>query len=330
MWAQQVIPYIRSIAPGVLITSSTSYGLADLTAFFAAVNKTAAAPSWYDWHCYTGSSSIVYSAIQAAVSVVGNPATLYIGETGLTSTASGTQGVLQGQQAEADYIQAVRWSCAQLGVPDPSPWILFDMNNSAQFPGGQTYGLYNTSGGTKLAAVMYQSIPAGATVPAVTINGTMQGSQPDASGNGLPVRWSLYKGQTGDQPINSIIDTVNTYSGNPSILLTGSGASSSSDNAPALQSCPFTLPVISAGTAYKFSCVLKASGSYGSPCLEISWYNSSGDWISSTNGNALTLTGAFTRYTLSGTAPAMAAYARLFVDVADNAGKIWVAAATWT
>jgi hypothetical protein len=329
VWAQQVIPYIRSIAPGVLITSSMSYGLADLTAFFAAVNKTAAAPSWYDWHCYTGSSSLVYPAIQAAVSVVGNPATLYIGETGLTSTATGTQGVLQGQQSEADYIQVVRWSCAQLGVPDPAPWILFDMNNCAQFPGGQTYGLFNTSGAAKVAAVMYQSIPAGATVPAVTINGTMQGSQPDTNGNKLPVRWSLYKGQTGAQPINSVIDTVNTYSGNPSILLTGSGASSSSDNAPALQSCPFTLPLISPGTAYKFSCALKASGSYGSPCLEVSWYNSSGTYISSTNGATLTLTAAFTRYTLSSTAPATAAYAGLYVNVADNAGKIWVAGATW-
>src|ERR1700729_26282 len=329
VWAQHVIPYIRSIAPGVPITSSTSYGLADLAAFFAAVNNTAAAPSWYDWHCYTGSSSLVYTALQEAVAVVGNPATLYIGETGLTSTASGTQGTLQAQQAQSDYIQTVRWSCAQLGIPDPAPWILFDMNNSAQFPGGQTYGLYDTSRKAKVAAVMYGSIPPGVTVPAVSINGTMQGSQPDTGGNTLPVRWSLYKGQKGSQPIDAAIDTTNTYQGKPTILLTGSGTTSGTDNPPALQSWPFTLPVMSQGQSYVFTCALKASGAYGSPCLEISWYNSTDGYITSTNGTRLTLGGAFSRYTLSGTAPATSAYARLFVNVSDNAGSIWVGGATW-
>jgi hypothetical protein len=330
VWAQQVIPYIRSMAPGVLVTSSTSYGTADLAAYFAAVNKTSAAPSWYEWHCYTGNSSIIYSTLVETISVVGNPALLFIGETGLTSDATGTQGVLQGQQAQADYLQTVRWSCAQLGMPDPAPWILFDMNNSAQFPGGQTYGLYSTSGAAKLAVAMYETIPPGAAVPAVTINGTMQGSQPDTNGNELPVRWSLYKGQGGNQPINSTIDTVNTYSGNPTILLTGSAATSSTDNPPALQSSPLTLPLIVAGTTYKFSCAMKASGSYGSPALEISWYNSSGEYISSTNGSILTVTSTFTRYTLSGIAPLLATYAGLYVNVTANAGKIWVGGATWT
>jgi hypothetical protein len=329
VWAQQVIPYIRSIAPGVPVTSSTSYGTADLAAFFAAVNQTAAAPSWYDWHCYAWSSSLVYSALQGAISVVGNPATLYIGETGLSSTASGTQGTLQAQQAESDYIQAVRWSCAQLGIPDPAPWILFDMNSSAQFPGGQTCGLYDTSGNAKLAAVMYESIPPGMTVPAISINGSMQGNQPDISGNPLPARWSLYKGQKGAQPIDSAIDTINTYQGNPTILLTGSSATSGSDNPPALKSCPITLPVISAGKSYAFSFALKATGSYGSPCLEISWYNSSGGYVMSTNGPTLTLGSNFKTYTLKGTAPAASAYASVFVNVANNAGRIWAGGAQW-
>jgi hypothetical protein len=330
VWAEQIIPYMRSVAPGIPITSSTSYGTADLAAFFAAVNGKSAAPSWYDWHCYTGSSSLVYSALQETVSIVGNPAMLFIGETGLSSTATGTQGTLQAQQAQSDYIQAVRWSCAQLGLPEPAPWILFDLNDSAQFPGGQTYGLYETSGAGKLALMMYETNPPGTAVPAVTINGTMQGgNQPDINGNGLPMRWCLYKGQQGAQPISSTIDTVNTYSGNPTILLTGSGATSSSDNSPALEVCPVTLPLISEGTSHKYSCALKASGTYGSPFLEICWYDSSGNYISSTNGSVLTVSGTFIRYTLSSAAPTAAAYARLFVNVRNNAGNIWVGGATW-
>ena len=332
VWAQQMIPYIRSIASGIPVTSSCSYGYADLTAFFNAVNNTSAAPSWYDWHCYAGSSNLAYSALQTAIGVVGDPANLSIGETGLTSTLSGDQGALQAEQAEADYIQAVRWSCAQLGLPEPSPWILFDMNNSAQFSGGQTFGLLDTSGNLKFSGKMYQAISPGSTIPAVGLNGNMQGDQPDSSGNPLPIRWRLYRGGTGTQPINATVDSTNTYQGNPTVLLTGSGGTSGSDNPPALESRPCTWPVISQGQTYVFSCALKATGSYGagsSPSLEVSWYDSSGSYISSTNGSVLALTASFARFSLNSTAPTGAAFTRLFVSVGYNAGNIWVGGATW-
>ena len=161
----------------------------------------------------------------------------------------------------------------------------------------------------------------------------MEGSQPDASGNALPVKWSLYKGNTDIQPVNATIDTVNTYQGNATILLTGSGATSASDNPPALQSFPATLPVVVPGQVYTFSCVIKATGSYhsgGWPALEISWYGFSGNYISSTSGPPLTLTSSFVRYSLNSTAPAASAYATLFVNVGHNSGKIWVGGAVWT
>ena len=177
------------------------------------------------------------------------------------------------------------------------------------------------------------AIPPGSTIPAIDLNGNMQGDQPDRYNNSLPVRWVLYKGQTGEQPIISAIDSVNTYQGNPTVLLTGSGRTSRDDNPPALESRPCTWPVISEGQSYTFSCALKATGAYGSgvsPSLQISWYDSFGSYISSTNGSTLTLTGSFARYSLSGTAPTAAAYARLFVRVGYNAGSIWVGGATWT
>jgi hypothetical protein len=331
-WAKLMVPYIRSIAPGVPITSSTSYGPADLSAYVAAVKNTSAAPNWYDWHCYTGCTSLVYPAIEQVIAIVGSSSMLYIGETGLASTPAGTQGPLQAQQAESDYIQAVRWSCAQLGMPEPAPWILFDMNSSAQFPGGQTYGLCDTSGNVKLAAQMYQAIPPGVTIPAISLNGSMQGNQPDAYGNALPIRWVLYRGNSGAQPIHSAIDNTNSYQGNPAVLLTGSAGTSTSDNVPGLQSNPYTLPMVTSGQTFTFTCALKATGSYsgaGSPFLEISWYNSSGGYISSATGPKLTLSNTFAQHSLSAAAPAGAAYASLFVNAGYNAGSIWVSGATW-
>ena len=333
VWAQQMIPYIRSIAPGMPVTTSCSYGTADLIAYIAAVDETPAAPDWYDWHCYVGSSNLAHSAIETVIDIVGDPVMLYIGETGLTSTPSGTQGTLQAQQIQSDYIQAVRWSCAQLGLPEPSPWTLFDMASSAQFPDGQTFGLFDKSGNAKFSGKMYQAIPPGSTIPPVGLNGDMQGNQPDSSGNALPVHWVLYKGQKREQPITSAIDTVTTYQGYPTVLLKGSGSTSSGDNPPALESDPCTWPVIAEGRSYTFSCALKATGVYGSgvsPSLQLSWYDSSGGYISSTNGSALSLTSSFVRYSLSGAAPMASAYARLFVRVGYNAGSIWVGGVTWT
>jgi len=333
VWAQQMTMYVRSIAPGAPVTSSCSHGLADLTAYVAAVRNTLAVPDWYDWHCYAGSSYLAHSALRAVIDVVGDPAMLNVGETGLTSTPSGTQGTIQAQQAEADYIQAVRWSCAQLGLPEPSPWILFDMKSSAQFPDGQNFGLFDTAGNAKLSGKMYQAIPPGWTIPAISLNGEMQGDQPDSNGNALPIRWMLYRGQTGRQPITSAIDATTTYRGNPTVLLTGSGRTFGGDNPPALESRSCTWPVISGGQNYTFSCVLKATGTYGSgvsPSLQISWYDSSGRYISSENGRALVLTNSFTRYSTSGTAPRAAAYARLFVRVGYNSGMIWVGDAAWS
>jgi hypothetical protein len=93
-----------------------------------------------------------------------------------------------------------------------------------------------------------------------------QSNQPDGNSNALPARWVLYKGQTGYQPITSAIDTVNTYQGTPTVLLTGSAGTYSGDNPPALESRPCTWPIISQGESYTFSCALKATGHMAPAC----------------------------------------------------------------
>lgn len=328
-WAALMIPHIRTAAPGIPVTASTTNAPSgDLAAFYGAANGQAWAPDWWDWHCYAGSPQLACTAICGAISAVGNnPPQLVIGECGLDSAPTGTQGTLQAQQAQADYLQAVRWACAQQGMPEPSPWILFDLGACPQFPSGQTFGLLTTSGTPKLSGQMYQAIPPGSRIPAVDLNGSMRGSQADTGGSTLPVRWALYRGNGGAQPVTAVIDTVNTYLGAPSVLLGGSAATSGSDNPPALQSGP----VMAAypGFGYTFSVALKGTGSTGTTNLEASWFDDTGTYISSTNGSALTLAGTFTPYTLSTTAPSNAAYALLSVNVGYNAGSIWAAGARW-
>lgn len=333
VWVKEMTQYIRSSTPGVPVTASCSHGMADLLAYTAAVRNTLSAPDWFDWHCYARSPGLVHSALQNVIEMVGDPGMLYIGETGLPSSPSGAQGAVQAEQSQSDYLQAVRWACGRLGLPEPSPWILFDLNDSAQFPGGQTFGLFDTIGNAKLSGRMYQAIPPGSVIPTVGLNGDMRGNQLDSHGNVLPIRWALYRGQTGTQPVASVIDTTNNYRGNPTVMLTGSGRTSTGDNPPALESRPCTWPTIAGGRRYTFSCVLMAAAAYGSsgsPSLQISWYDSANRYISSDNGAAVALTSSFARHSISGIAPAGSAYVRLFVRVGYNEGRIWVGDATWT
>jgi hypothetical protein len=342
VWAGQVMPFIRSLAPGVPVTVSVTNGTADLAALYRALNGTTAAPDWYEWHCYSGKNAqMAYPALRAAIAVVGSPANLFIGETGCATTpavARGATGAVQGalaaQQTQSDYLQTVRWACQQLGLPEPSPWILYDLLPSEQFASGQSFGLHDTSGNPYLSARMYQAYPPGSQVPAVDLNGAMLSPQPDNLGNVLPARWFAYKGNDGREPITVQIDAANQYQGAPSVLLTGSGATSGSQNPPMLGTCPLTSPLITPGQSYTFSCALKATGSYrarNSPGLAIAWYDDvKGAYLSTTNGPPLSLTSSFARFTLTGTAPAKAAGARLFVRCGYNAGRIWVAGATWT
>lgn len=331
VWAQQLTAYIRSAAPGVPVTVSCTNGTADLSAYVTATRGISSQPDFYDWHCYEGiSPQLIYPALQAVIATVGDPAMLFIGETGATSTPGGAQGSMQAQQLQADYIQTARWACAQLGLREPAPWILSDMKPSVQFASGNTYGLYDVNGNLKLAGQMYQAHPPGSIVPGVDLNGAMTNGQPDSGGNVLPARWSLYKGNTGTQPINAVLDSANMYRGYPSVLLTGSGSSSGTDNPPALMTVPFCWPVVSGNQSYTFSIALKAAGSYGSPNLEISWYTSTGGYISSANGSVLSLTGSFVLYSLQGTSPSGAATALVEINTKQNAGSIWAAGATWT
>jgi hypothetical protein len=341
VWAKQMIPYIRSIAPGVPVIASTTTDpdfpkdpVADLAAFVAAVKGTNAAPTWYDYHCYVGDTpGLIYGRVQAAKDAVGSAGKLYIGETGMSVTPSGTQSPGQAQRLQADYLQTVRWSCAQLGLPDPGPWMLFDLHDSEEFTNGNTFGLLDPDGNLRPSGSLYQAVAPGSPVPAVSINGAMLGYQTDANGNVLPDRWVLFTGPDtgpGHQPIASALDSASTYRGYPSVRLYNSAGSNPDYEPPGLQASPVTAPTIKAGQAYTFSCYLKASGSYGTSKLQIFWYGASGR-ISGTTGNTLTTLGSsFAQYSLRSTAPSGAQYAQLFIRTPGNAGNIWVTDASWT
>lgn len=330
-WTQAMIPYIRPLAPGVpVIVSATGPASGDLAVGYAALNGTSAAPDWYEYHAYPNNSNygLAFFQILGAINVVGAQ-NLVIGETGDSTTPVGTQGTLQAQQYQSDFHQTVRWCCAVLGLSEPGVWTLFDFNSSAEFPGGQTFGIYTTAGAPKILTALYQKYPPGSWVPPVDLNGNMVGaSQPDTNGNALPPRWTVFTGGAGNS-MTTAIDTTNLYGSSPSILCTNTVQVGG--NPPALQSLPAPTPIMQPSLTYTFQVALKATGSYGTPFLQISWYSNTDTFITSTPFvGGLTLTSSFALHSLSSVAPPNAAYAQLYVNVPGNAGSIWVSGAGWT
>jgi hypothetical protein len=230
---------------------------------------------------------------------------------------------------QSDFIQASRWAAQYLGLPDPGVWMLLDLSASSQFPSGQTYGLYDTTGATPRKAVsMIQAYPPGSQVPPVTTTGVFAETfLTDTNSNHVPPRIYVYKGNGGAQPIVAALDT--TGDGLQKIKLTGSSATLSTDNQPGLEIDP-SYPLVVPGTEYTVSARMRANGSFGAPSFAIGWYNYLGGYLASSLSPTLHLTSSFDSYSFSAVAPAGAAIAKVFIRVGHNAGNIWVAWLSWT
>lgn len=338
VWAQYLTYHVRAAAPGVPVTVSiaSAQGTAAgaLGIYYNASHSTDWAPDWYDYHCYSRLSvGMIWGRLTTALAVVGgDPAKLRNGEFGcLAGPATATMSTAQQRQVAADYCQQVRYVCNVLRLCEPEWWILHDIQDSAQFSGGQLSGLLDTSGADHPAAGIYRTWPPGMPPPPVELNGTFEGTPlTDPNGYSLPPGWYLYKGPSNDQPIAASVDTSNSYQGHPSVRLTGSGASTGTGNqAPALRSdsCLGATP-IQEGQDYQFSVALKASGPVGTPGLQVSWYDVNTNASLGSSGRNLTLTSSFAVYSMRAVAPANA-YPCVQVRTPGNGGSIWAAGATW-
>ena len=157
-WAKQIIPYVRSVVPQVMVTVSCS-GITPAQFSVFVTNLKSAKPSFWDYHYY-GTGYWIHSVLQQIKTIAGTTP-LIIGETGQTTI--GTDGVETAalDQSQADYYQAAFAATKALNLPDVAPWILFDFAPGA-IPPGQTaddprqygFGLYRADGTPKPSAAV--------------------------------------------------------------------------------------------------------------------------------------------------------------------------------
>jgi hypothetical protein len=132
----------------------------------------------------------------------------------------------------------------------------------------------------------------------------------DANGQPVPQSWALYKGNSGTQPI-----TCTTNAGAVT-LTTSSYTSYPTDNPPGLTAICQGGPIVPGVTALSVS--VELSGTAPGVYVQLAWYTSGGAYVSASIGGPVNLTGTPQVVTASGTAPATAAYAQVFIEFSQS------------
>lgn len=314
-WAQQMIPFVKSVDGGLPVTVSVYTGLQTL------VNTLRATPpDFYDYHYY-GSAALAYTDLQQAREIVA-PAPLFIGETGMSSALSPTSGsglpnTTPAREAYQDYFyRAVEHAAQSLGLPEVAPWVLSDF-----VPGTLTwesptsreydYGLFHTDGTAKPVAASVASAFGSALVDTSFNNGF------ENCTGGTPADWLLFHASQAQ------------FACDPTVARSGAASARISDSTgdtsgvPAFYTSPVDAHVI-AGQVYSASVWAKGANLSGTTDIALAWFDSNDNYLG-TITSALLPVGAtdWTQLTASGAAPAGAAYVQIHCQSAFNTGTAW-------
>jgi hypothetical protein len=320
IWARNLVPFVRNLMGSIPITISLSNtvptrGLQQL--------KDARIPiDFYEVHYY-GAPELAYQAFADDLRAVGG-APLFIGETGYpTQPASGPDPDSHTQdwftEYQDQYLRTVQYAASKLGLPDIAPWTLYDYSPqafqgtgvSAPNQASYTYGIYWSDGIAKPAASAVAEI-FGGMAPDLSFNNGFENSD----GSGLPANWSIW--QPGSATF--ALDTTVSHSGTASARISNSGSGVSGE--PGFYVAP--VKPIQAGQTYSAGVWAEGVRASGTNRLELSWFDANNDFLYSQFSASLDSgTTGWTWLSVSGIAPANAAYVQIHLVSADNSGTVW-------
>jgi hypothetical protein len=327
-WAQQMVPYLRSIDGGLPLTISSPGGNTLTGDLQTLVNDfpPGSGLDFYDYHYYSA-PELAHAAIAQAQTVARGVA-LYIGETGhttmVTDTVNGVESVQAAHDAYQDhYLRSVQLAAQQLGVGAASPWLFTDFTPGAippispgtNVPREYDMGLLRMDGSAK---------PAAASLSAYYGTGTVDPSYNQGfetsliSGTvALPTEWRL--GSSGTARF--AIDTSVAHSGLASLSI--SDAMTDTTGSPQIFVDPIDQNIVP-GQTYTFSAWAQGLNATGSSHLTLFWRDINGNTISSMMSPNITRgTTSWTQLSVSAVAPSAAVAVRLALTSANNAGTVW-------
>jgi hypothetical protein len=157
-WAQQLLPYLPTLLPGVprTVSASGTSGVTGLASLVGALPVTML--DVIDVHYY-GSAQQAPAVLAAARALGGGIRTVIVGEAGRSTLGAASE------QAQATFFTQIAAATRALKLPPPAPWILSDFTAGAipttASAAEYHYGLRRTDGSWKPAAAVVRTIFAG-------------------------------------------------------------------------------------------------------------------------------------------------------------------------
>ena len=322
-WARQLVPYVRTVSGGtpVTVSISSTAGTAGLAAFQAALGTSQ--PDFYDFHYY-GPAAYAYATLALAAAEVA-PHPLYIGETGYSTSAEGSDGVVltgptstPALEVEQDlYLRTIELATQQLRLPPAGVWTLNDLTAGAAPPAADLtpqdygFGLYRTDGSAKPVAASIRQFFTSGTVNQSFNNGF------ESTTMGLPVLWQLFDASQETVAADSTV----SHSGSTSVRI--SATTGSSQGFPGLFVTPPNA-AIHPGSTYGATVWARGSQVTGVSELALAWFGANGAYLGEVDSKSLpTGSTGWVQLAASGKAPTGAETVEIFLKSAFNSGSVW-------
>lgn len=315
VWANTMMPTIKSVAGGIPVTLSTSgsAGLGGLEGIIAAGIPV----DFYDLHYYDR-AEMAYTTFQAAMTMAGDKP-LFIGETGYSTAFTPYRSTLpyDGEYWESyqdQYHRTVQCAASTLGLPVPSPWIFSDLDEQgapSQDIGERFYGIYRADGTPKEAAQTFSAIFGQA-----YINTSFNNGFELATSSGLLTNWKRWQPESA----SFAQDIGVAHSGVASGRI--SESSGTSAGFPAFYVTPIQ-PIVP-GQTYAASVWARGTNATGITRLMLAWFDVYGGWLG--NSSSADLPGGSTDWTLlqvMDQAPSKARFTEIHLVSAGNTGSAW-------
>jgi hypothetical protein len=316
-WARQVLPFLKGHDGGIPVTvsSSISSGVGPLAALIDGLGR--ARPDLYDVHYY-GNPAEAYAVLRHARALAGSTP-VFVGETGFATASSygWAEGLAPGGRSldayQDYYFRMVEFAARAAGLPDASPWILYDMPHQGDTTWGHHMGILHPDGARKPAAAMFSRLFAGRPV-GVDFNNGFEDSSGDPR---LPAIWRRWMPSEAEFSVDRSV----AHEGLASAEIEGAKGDHST-GCPAYYVAPIT--AIRDGTTYTASAWAKGAEASGLSRIALVWSDAAGHYVAtSTSAPMPGGTTGWTKLTVAAQPPPGARALEIDLQVCENPGTTW-------
>ncbi|WP_111765408.1 cellulase family glycosylhydrolase [Nakamurella deserti] len=320
-WAQEMLPYLAIVLPGVPRSMSTNTVTA-LRALDAAIPRSSL--DVIDIHLYGDLSTMPAYVAAARAVAAGRP--VIVGEAGRSTGDGGTAGSEQGQLA---HYAAVAQLTRDAGIGVFAPWTLTDfaldtMPAAFRTPSEASFGLRRLDGSWKPAADLVRRMfgptgvpavdPARPAATALDADGGFERADPTPSSAGRLGSWRVFDAAQ----IGGVGAVAGAGVSGAAMMLTRTGGSPSM--VPAV--CQ-TFLLLSGARTVTAGVSIRLEAATGFSRIAVAWFDGATYLGSSESVNARNDRSGWQRITVTGRAPAAATSFQIHLKSAYNSGTAW-------